>query len=121
MTPEQRSKLIRRLCLFAPLLSAASITLLTFAPVRGLFLQTSQKLSPGLASFVGVAPVLGWFVLALGCSAVTALDLVQRRERSAASLVLRSVFGTVLVFFTHLLVISIIAFAGCGIVLGFGY
>lgn len=115
MTPEQRTKLIRRLCLFAPLLSAASIAVLALTPLDGYFVRASQSISPALAGFASVAPVLGWFLLTITCSAVTALDLLKlrRAKSSATSFVMMSLIGTVVVFFAHVLVIGTIAFAGC--------
>ncbi len=116
MTPEHRNKLLRRLCLFAPALSLASIAVLSLTPLRGLVLRTSQTVSPELASLVAVAPAWGWGLLTLGCSAFTAVDLSLRRGKTGASLIVLAVFGTVLVFLTHVLVICAVAFAGCMIV-----
>jgi hypothetical protein len=116
MTPERRTKLLRWLCLLAPLLSLASIVLLALSPLRGLVLQALQTSVPSLVPIFGTAPMIGWFMLTLGCSAVTALDLIRRRAKTGAALVFLSIVGTVLVFLAHLLVIGTIAFAGCMIV-----
>src|SRR5258705_429834 len=118
MTPEQRSKLIRRLCLFGPLLSAASIALLAFAPVRGLFLLTSQKISPGLASFASVAPALGWVVLTLGCAVGSCLDRVRQKGATGWALAFRLSLFIPLVFAAQVIVCTGIAVGGCMLVVG---
>jgi hypothetical protein len=117
VTHERRHKLLRWLCLLAPLLSAASIALLAFTPLRGRLLAGAHAISPELDAFTSVAPVMGWFVLALGCSAFTAIDLVRRRWKTGAALVLPAILVTSLVFLGHLLVVGTIAAAGCGFAL----
>jgi hypothetical protein len=119
MTPEHRNKLLRRLCLFGPLLSAASIVFVAFTPLRGLLLRSSHGVIPGLDAFASGAPLIGWFVLTLGCSAFTSLDFLGgRKERyGSTAFVMLAIAGTGLVFLIHLILIGGIAFAGCMIAL----
>ena len=118
MTPEQRTKLLRRLYLFGPALSLLACSPIFFT---GLTPLLPKSLPAGVQSYMNSAFMLaplGWLLLTLGCSAGTCLGIFRRQGKQGATLVIFMILATPLLALAHILTIGAVAFTGCMIVTG---
>ena len=118
MTPEQRTKLLRRLYLFGPALSLLLVSPVLLVGTGGM---QWKLFPPGLQSYLntafGFAP-LGWLLLTLGCSAGTCFGIFRRQGKQGATLIVYMIFATPLLALAHILTIGAVVFTGCMVVTG---
>jgi hypothetical protein len=118
MTPEQRTRLRRRLCLFGPLVAAIGGVVVSVSGLADFL----EKVAPiGLRSYASQAmnsAPFGWLVLALGCAVGTSLDLARRNGFSGRLLGIWLCLVTPCVWGVQVIVCTSISVGGCILVGG---
>ena len=118
MTPDQRTKLLRRLYLFGPFLAALGGVIVSATPLADWFVKAAPVALRGQVLRAEELAPLGWLVLAVGCSVGTCLDMARWRGKTGVALAIYLVIGIPLIAATQIFLCSVICVGGCMLVTG---
>ncbi len=114
MTTEQRRKFIRWFCILGPTLCGL-VTVLLMVSLES---RLNTLIPRPLQGIAAISPLFGWAALTLACSAMTAGDICKRLEHRDGTRLIALVLMIPIIALAHTCCASVIAFAGCMVLVG---